>query len=342
MTSERVRTLEFLRFFFMVILLSWHGQYGFFTKGYLVVEFFFIVSGYFLMDSYLRNPKLSAFQFTINRVKKTYFEYILAAIISFLYYGILVSVINKSFKVEAFYKFISEAFILQNVGIFSGGFNYPLWYYCVLIVGGYFLYYIIAKFKSGIQFIIPLFCLMSFVLLSNISENKLENWQTLGCIYIPIIRGASEIGVGILLRSIVENNFCKKYNSKALDLLFVLSFILTIGIMVNENVSDFYILLTFPVLIFSALRNECVVSKMFQSKIWDKLGKITWEMFLLHGVLISITNKALSIAGIEKGVFVFIIVVIIVTGLSFVFRYLCKCMREFMETKWLLKNNLGL
>lgn len=57
--------IEFYRYIFMVVLLAWHGGTNFFHNGYLVVEFFFILSGYLLMESYLRRPK-TAVQF--NRV----------------------------------------------------------------------------------------------------------------------------------------------------------------------------------------------------------------------------------------------------------------------------------
>ena len=41
-------SIEFLRFLFMSILVAWHGGFHFFAHGYLVVEFFFILSGYFI------------------------------------------------------------------------------------------------------------------------------------------------------------------------------------------------------------------------------------------------------------------------------------------------------
>lgn len=98
MAQERVLTIEFFRYFFMIVLLSWHGQYGYVEKGYLVVEFFFILSGYFLMDSFIRSPDRNALQYTISRVKKTYLEYLIAAVICFLFYGVAKSIVNGSFE----------------------------------------------------------------------------------------------------------------------------------------------------------------------------------------------------------------------------------------------------
>lgn len=188
MVQERVGTIEFLRYFFMIVLLSWHGQFGYVAKGYLVVEFFFILSGYFLMDSFLRCPNRSALQFTIIKVRKTYVEYLIAAVICFLFYGVTKWIVNGSYESETIYKFLSEALLLQESGVFQGGFNYPLWYYSVLIIGGYFLYYLISRFESGLEFIIPLYCLISFVFIRYITGGDLkigqrtEDYMYLNCV----------------------------------------------------------------------------------------------------------------------------------------------------------------
>ena len=103
MTEERVNVIEFLRYIFMVALLSWHGKFGYIAKGYLVVEFFFILSGYFLMDSFIRNPYRNAAQYTEKRIKKTYLEYLIAAIICFVYYGIIKQIVNGTFEYDVLY-----------------------------------------------------------------------------------------------------------------------------------------------------------------------------------------------------------------------------------------------
>lgn len=330
MVQERVGTIEFLRYFFMIVLLSWHGQFGYVAKGYLVVEFFFILSGYFLMDSFLRFPNRNALQFTIIRVRKTYVEYLIATIICFLFYGVTKWIVNGSYESETIYKFLSEALLLQESGVFQGGFNYPLWYYSVLIIGGYFLYYLVSRFESGIEFIIPLYCLISFVFIRYITGGELENWSTHGGLYVPQLRGTADIGVGIITRGVLQSKFDRIYNSKILDFVLVCSFILTVGVMMSEDVSDFYVLLTIPVMIFVGLRNQCLIYRMFKSNVWDKFGRITWEMFLLHGVIISVFNKVLQVIGIDANAFIFVILVFLVTVLSFAFKRVCEYLRKLL------------
>lgn len=331
MAQERVLTIEFFRYFFIIVLLSWHGQYGYVEKGYLVVEFFFILSGYFLMDSFIRSPDRNALQYTISRVKKTYLEYLIAAVICFLFYGVAKSIVNGSFEPDIIYKFLTEALLLQESGVFQGGFNSPLWYYSVLIIGGYFLYFIVSRLKFGTEFIIPLLCLFSFVYIKFITGGGgLENWSTHGAIYVPLLRGTADIGVGIITRGVVQSKFDRIYNSKILDIVLVFAFILTIGVMTIENISDFYVLLTMPVMIFIGLRNQCFVYRIFKSRIWDKLGRITWEMYLLHGIFISMFNKALQIIAIDANILVFIVLVLFVTVLSFAYKKVCEFLRKLL------------
>ena len=57
--KSRNATIEFYRYIFMVVLLMWHGPFDSFKcgSGYLVVEFFFILSGYMLMDNFYESLK---------------------------------------------------------------------------------------------------------------------------------------------------------------------------------------------------------------------------------------------------------------------------------------------
>ena len=222
--------------------------------------------------------------------------------------------------------------MLQEIGFFQGGFNYPLWYYSVLIVGGYFLYYIISGFKSGTEFIVPLLCLVSFVFVKYLSGTKLEIWSIHGGIYVPLLRGVADMCVGIITRGLIQNQYSRIYSSKFLDFVLILSFILTWCIMMLDDISDFYILLTVPTMIFISLRNKGFIYKVFKSKVWDKLGRVTWEMFLLHGIIISVFNKIVYILGLDKNILVFTALVILVTGISFAYKSVCTRLNKLVSS----------
>ena len=72
----------------------WHGPFDSFKfkNGYLVVEFFFILSGYMLMNSFYRKPK-TALLYTVDKLKKMYFTYFMALCLACLYFGIIPDII---------------------------------------------------------------------------------------------------------------------------------------------------------------------------------------------------------------------------------------------------------
>ena len=71
--NGKAPVIEFYRYVFMVVLLAWHGITHFFQNGYLIVEFFFILSGYLLMESYLKKPK-TAVQYTVDKLKRIFVD----------------------------------------------------------------------------------------------------------------------------------------------------------------------------------------------------------------------------------------------------------------------------
>ena len=317
--GNKVAVIEFYRYVFMLVLLSWHGGYCFFRHGYLVVEFFFILSGYFLMNSFLKSHK-TPIQYTINRLKKTYFEYFIALCITFLYFGIIKGIIQGTLSIEIFLKFIPEALLIQNIGIFDGGFNTPMWYFSVLIVGGGLLYCLIYIHKNlSLYFIIPILIIIFFTFLFD-KQASLENFKRYGFIYAPFIRGVAEMGLGVILCAFTKSKYNKVKNSIFLDCITVLALSLIFYILYSERTYDKYVLILFPYIIYSAISNKNFISYIVNHRLWVKLGGCTFEMFLLHIVIGNIFNNVVSFVGIKLSIITFIINVFLVTLLSLLFK----------------------
>lgn len=52
--SKMIKSIELLRFMFMLVICIWHSPFNVFTSGFIFVDFFFILSGYFLYKSLLK------------------------------------------------------------------------------------------------------------------------------------------------------------------------------------------------------------------------------------------------------------------------------------------------
>lgn len=195
--ANKNNSIEFFRILFMVVLVSWHSRSGFFAHGYLVVEFFFILSGYFIYQSFKRKQK-NTLSYVGDRIKRTYLEYSIACLFSFCitFLGALVNG-KDVFTWHSLFKLISELLLLQNVGIFDGGYNYPLWYFSVLIWGGGGLYALLKYNKSlAVNIILPVFILLSYTYIFGM-QKSIECWNK--CIfYVPMLRGLADMSIGIM------------------------------------------------------------------------------------------------------------------------------------------------
>lgn len=269
--NGKAPVIEFYRYVFMVVLLAFHGETNYFPNGYLVVEFFFILSGYLLMESYLRKPK-TAVQYTVDKLKRTYVEYFIALCFCFLIWGILINCYHHTLSIEIVFKFVYEVLLIQDVGIFRGGYNYPMWYFCVLIWGGLLLYYLINRYKDlSIHLLIPVVSLLVLIYLCR--QESFDNF-TVCCsvFYIPFMRGIAEMGVGILLCTFAHSRYNKIQNSVWLDCLSIVALILNFYLFYTEKNYDKYVFLTFPLIVFVGMRNHNFLNVIFCRSMWMKLG----------------------------------------------------------------------
>ena len=66
--------IEFFRFLFICVICLWHfSNVAMFVKhGYIAVEFFFILSGFYLYKNYRQDPEKDTFEYVLNRFKKLF------------------------------------------------------------------------------------------------------------------------------------------------------------------------------------------------------------------------------------------------------------------------------
>lgn len=325
--KSRNATIEFYRYIFMVVLLMWHGPFDSLKcgSGYLVVEFFFILSGYMLMESFCRKPK-SASQYSVDRLKKMYLPYFVALCLASLYFGIIPDIIIRhSISEELVFPFIAEALLLQGLGIFDAGINWPMWYFGVLIIGGYFLYYIISRWQSiSIHVLIPILSIFTLTYLSYSQDGSLENFMTIWIFHVPFWRGIAEMGVGVMLCSFCHSRYSKMHNSICIDCVSVIALLLIVFVLTSggDHQYDIYAIILFSFIIYTGIWNKGFLYIVLGHKVWIKLGGLTYEMYLLHAMTGSLAYR---IAGPEiDNIYLFIIYVIAVTFISFVFKVGCQ------------------
>ena len=288
----RNTVLDFYRIVFTLIICLHHFQgalnMNFIAKGYIGVEFFFILSGFFLYKSFKKHKDESAVGYTVKKLKRLYPEYIVAFVLFFA----IMAIQNKGDIISYIFNAISEITLTQNIGVFKGGINYPLWYLSVLIFAGYIIFGILKKNEDTfIKIISPIFIVFTFSLLNYLGKG-LENWDIMYGLYLPLLRGAAEICIGVLCAKFIEG----KYFSEIADhknicyIIEVLTYIFLSYIIICQNEFEIYSIVFIPILICIANNPSSISSKLFNQNIFGKAGKITYSMYVNHAIFIKGTT----------------------------------------------------
>lgn len=113
---KRNHWLDFLKLTFIIIIAFWHTAWWINLRyGFLPVEFFFIVSGYFIYASSLK--KKSFGKFVTDKIKRLYPTYLIILLLNAVY-----SLSFPQFYSNSSYEYFGlslarEALLLQSVGL---------------------------------------------------------------------------------------------------------------------------------------------------------------------------------------------------------------------------------
>lgn len=322
----RNTSIEFLRFLFISIIVIYHFG-GVFPNGYLCVEFFFILSGFLLYRS-CQIKHLLPIYYLSRKIKRFYLKYIVALGIIFL---LKFKIWLTGDIVDNILRLIAEMLFLQNIGFYPGGYNTPCWYLSVLIVGGTILYSLLFFYKNAtINIIIPISVVFTYSYLFSLSPSFNVLWEGV----LPLLRGCAAMGIGIITAYVYEAyNLFFARNKHFLNYISFVCLLCSLYFCLTINHYDKYVILCFPILIIQCFIENSLLNRLFSRDIWRKLGSISFEMFLVHGSVIMIINKGLSLCigkswktsmSIVEIVFVIIMYLIVLIFLSYLFRAFCR------------------
>ncbi len=147
--------VDFLRFLLSIAVLLFHGRNlietkeALFTRGYFAVEFFFIISGYFLAASALRS-KRPPLVYMKNKYKSLFDYHAICFVIAF----VCMCVLKNLELSEIFQRAVRSVPELLLLPVASG-FSFELvcvnnvsWYIAYLLMGSMLLYPVVRKYDE--------------------------------------------------------------------------------------------------------------------------------------------------------------------------------------------------
>ncbi len=290
-------SIELWRFLFtiMVCLLHFNSTYfsrkSYFSGGYIAVEFFFILSGFLLMNSAERKgSKQSALTYTIRKMKGFYPHYIFSLSIIFIYKMVeeretLFGILKK--MVQVFW----EVTMLHMSGIkYSKLYNYITWYISVLIIVGYIIYYLVCNYrKIFIELIAPVAILLIYGYYS-FNIGYMDVWiPKLFGVRICLLRGFAGMSLGCLCYSIYKRNKQRVFTKAMFNMLniikiFSFCFVIVFAALRGRTQYDFILIVALSVGVTISFLTNSSKSQPIEN-ILLFLGKLSYPIYLNHELL---------------------------------------------------------
>lgn len=286
MSIERsyFKNIEFLRIIFTLVIVIYHVLQFFRieTFGYLGVEFFFILSGFFLM-------------YTFNN-EKTLFEFMLKKITRFLPLIMFTTIIYSLIKGFDFFVVLPGLFFIPYTGLCDDCFVGPgtVWYIDVLFWVSIFYFYLIKTQKpSTVNIIIGLLTFVGYLNSVYWGNGITEVSEEYGIFILNkgMIRGLSSMGLGYFV-ALNYLNFSHKDNKPTIFFTFleavVLIFILVFLFYPYFERNDLYLyIFSFIFLIFLFLAKKGYISRYFEDDSCLKISKYCLSVFLTHPIIVN-------------------------------------------------------
>ena len=201
--QKKMNSIEAFRFIFMLIICIWHYQSTeALAHGYMAVEFFFMLSGVLMFFSANKEEALGTFEYTMKKVKRFAPDCLLLIVYVNLRHMILPALLGrKELDVSWLLQALPESLFLQNIGIYTGGVNFPMWYVSVLLFGGAFVYALLRFDKRlTVSIILPMIVLVGYTYIFNMDKRgRIDSFDLYGGVYSPMLRGVCGMSLGVVL-----------------------------------------------------------------------------------------------------------------------------------------------
>jgi peptidoglycan/LPS O-acetylase OafA/YrhL len=291
---KRIYSIDFFKLLFAYLIAFSH--FDIYLPGAdCAVVFFFIISGYFLGKKFYKKRassdlSYSGVRYTVDHIKTLYPHYIFSLLMMVFYYlakNVYSMVVNPDHApsvmqlLKRMYALIPEVFLIQNIGFFDGGMNYPLWQVCVLLICGYFIYSLLYwNEKLSTHIIFPL----AIIFIQTYLKNGVDPFGIEGIFYIPLLRAFSAISFGVLICKLLESSSYKE-NSKSYKNIINLCSVPALISMFVESYSNIFWIAAF--FIIAALTEPSSwLNRLFNRGIFKSFGSFSYAIYLNHALAI--------------------------------------------------------
>jgi len=266
---------------------SWFFGSGPFVHGYLVVEFFFIVSGYFLAKLCIEKGAPSPFRWWLRRLKSVFptLLFSLALLLAFRYYETTLSF--KDFWRENG-DVVYELFSMQGFGLTTYALNGPDWFIGSMLTGGFFL---VALFsiapKATVNLLAPAFLFLgNGFITAKYGHMDIINKYVFYSIDVGTIRAIADMSAGIIVYQMAQGmpSIQSKKMATVIELVLVG---LLYAILINQEhgPDDFLCIPVFAALLLCCFKSRGYVCSLLETRPMRFLNRTSISIYLCHVVV---------------------------------------------------------
>lgn len=327
--------ISFWKFVFAIMLVILHASYFgddsdfiLFKSCSIGVEYFYLVSGYFLANSALKesntlNIGKDTIKFLFNKIKRFYPYVIIGFAIDIIIKTIYLDLTLKNYILS-----IWDLLLLGSMGLKKTTINSPTWFLSSMILSMLIIYPLIKKYKKNFIYIGS--TLIVLLLCGYVSNNfstltsKGEIWSILAT--KGTLRAFLELNLGCIIYLIA--NKIKSYNFTKFGKIFITfveigCFIMVIyaNIVIEKiKVYDYIMLLLLTIALSLAFSEKTLELKLFSNKLFYALEKISLPLFLVHHPLrlFFLESKIFSSLEYVELTLVYILVSLVVAIISYI------------------------
>ncbi len=311
--TKRNNAIEFFRFLFCCMICLHHfrdfGDGTVFVGGFLGVDIFFVISGFFLMNHFmtreqetLTSPELTAFQYLKRRLDKLVPHHIFSWVIMAF---ITVFALKTYSASDVLMYGCWELFLLKATSLGNNiTINGVTWYLSALVICSYLIYWILCRARArgdreGRIFSFIIGPVIYFVVTGYLwtARNDLNYWiQSAPILTGGFLRGISEMSLGCTTYAVVRGLREHYHGGKTADVIATVFEVLGWALMFYylyhfKDKRDFAIPALAALLMVSMFTCRSYLCRLLDNRVSAFLGRISYPMYLNQFIFIRPLKK---------------------------------------------------
>lgn len=342
MSDKRIYSIDWLKGVMILIIVIFHSFFFPGFRGYLAVDVFFFISGYFMMTSFLRKPT-TATRYTWRRIKRLAAPYFISMVfVCILRYHNFLAIDSFDSFIDMMGKVFSTIPFVEELGgeITRTPFLLGCWFLSVLVIGSFFLYAMLQyDERLAILILFPAIVLIGYNAMFEHSGSINIFTTRIGPLGAPLVRGLTDMAGGALI-CYVYNHYKDSIERhyRLVNALGLIALCIFLATLFTKQELDKYYIITIPWFLLAAVMDHSWLNNVLtriKGGLLSKLGRYTIYVYCIHGVaqtLLFWTNDHLLHSALN-GASLFIAYLLSVAAASVVLYYLSQFVTRLIESR---------